>query len=102
MADKKSNPSQIAQAVLDEENQAIKVTVVGSGGGTGTDINLIEVNGTTVTTGTGLATAGTQRVVLASNQPTIPVDIQDTEIAISIDKDEDSVTIYAPDNNFLS
>lgn len=99
MADKKSNPSQIAQAVLDEENQAIKVTVVGSGGGTGADVNLIQVNGNNVAAGAGLVTAGTQRVVLASNQPTIPVDIQDTEIAISIDKDEDSVTIYAPDNN---
>lgn len=61
MADKKSNPAQIAQAVLDEAGQAIKVTV--------------------------------------SNTDAIPVDIQDTEIAISIDKDEDSVTIYAPDNN---
>lgn len=98
-ADKKSNPAQIAQAVLDEDNQAIKVTVVGSGGGTGTDVNLIQVNGTTVSTGAGLVTTGTQRVVLASNQPTIPVDIQDTEIAISMDKDEDSVTIFAPNNN---
>lgn len=61
MADKKSNPAQIAQAVLDEASQSIKVTY-------------------------------------ASNQ-TVPVDIQDTEIAISMNKDEDSVTIYTPDNN---
>lgn len=101
MADKKSNPSQIAQAVLDEENQAIKVTVVsgGGGGGGGGDVNVAEINGTTVSTGAGVITTGTQRVVLASNQPTIPVDIQDTEIAISMDSTSDSVTIYTPNNN---
>lgn len=60
-ADKKSNPAQIAQAVLDETNQSVKVSVV--------------------------------------NTDAIPVDIQDTEIAIAINKDEDSVTIYTPNNN---
>lgn len=100
-ADKKSNPSQIAQAVLDVENQAIKVSIVGSDepGGVGVDINLFQIAGTTTTTNIGNAGNGTQRVVLASDQPTIPVDIQDTSIAVSLNKDEDSVTIYAPNNN---
>lgn len=35
--------------------------------------NLKRINGTTVDTNTGNASAGTQRVVLASNQPVIPV-----------------------------
>lgn len=35
--------------------------------------NLKQVNGTTVDVNTGNASAGTQRVVLASNQPTVPV-----------------------------
>lgn len=38
-----------------------------------TATNVKQVNGTTVDTNTGNASAGTQRVVLASNQPTVPV-----------------------------
>lgn len=43
--------------------------VTGGGGGGGGNVNLTQVGGTNVTTGTGNATAGTQRVVLASDQP---------------------------------
>ena len=95
-ADKKSNPAQISQAVLDETNQSIKVSVV-SGGSSGvtSDTNLKEVGGNTVATGAGAADTGTQRVVIATDQATLPVDIQDTEIAVSLDKDEDSVTVYS-------
>ena len=99
-ADKKSNPAQISQAVLDETNQSIKVSVVSGGsGGVTSDTNLKEVGGNTVATGAGAADTGTQRVVIATDQATLPVDIQDTEIAVSLDKDEDSVTIYTPNNN---
>jgi hypothetical protein len=98
-ADKKSNPSQIAQAVLDETNQAVKVTIVSGGTGVGADVNLTDIKGVDVDVNTGNATAGTQRVVLASDQPTIPVDIQDASIAVSLLYTEDSVTIYAPNNN---
>ena len=98
-ADKKSNPGQIVQAVLDEANQAIKVNVVAGGGDASTDVDLTKVGGNTVAVNTGAADSGTQRVVLASDQTTIPVDIQDTSIAVDIDKDTDSITIYAPNNN---
>ena len=98
-ADKKSNPGQIVQAVLDEANQAIKVNVVAGGGDASTDVDLTKVGGNSVAVNTGAADSGTQRVVLASNQTTIPVDIQDTSIAVDIDKDTDSITIYAPNNN---
>jgi hypothetical protein len=98
-ADKKSNPSQIAQSVLDEANQAVKVTIVSGGTGVGADVNLTDIKGVDVDVNTGNATAGTQRVVLASDQPAIPVDIQDTSIAVSLLYTEDSVTIYAPNNN---
>lgn len=96
MADKKSDMTQISQAVLDEANQAVKVSVVAGGAG---DINLNEVGGNPVDTGNGAAGAGTQRVVLASDQATVPVDIQDSEIAVAIDHTEDSITIYTPNNN---
>jgi hypothetical protein len=45
----------------------------GGGGGGGGDVNLTGINGTAPATNTGNATAGTQRVVLASNQPAVPV-----------------------------
>jgi len=99
-ADKKSNPAQISQAVLDESNQSIKVSVVSGGSsGVASDTNLKDVGGNTVATGAGAANTGTQRVVIASDQSTLPVDIQDTEIAVSLDHTEDSVTIYTPNNN---
>jgi len=98
-ADKKSNPAQISQAVLDVENQAIKVNVVAGGGDASTDVDLTKVGGNTVAVNTGAADSGTQRVVLASDQTTIPVDIQDTSIAVDIDSTTDSITVYAPDNN---
>ena len=45
----------------------------GGGGGGGGDVNLTGINGTAPATNTGNATSGTQRVVLASNQPAVPV-----------------------------
>lgn len=45
----------------------------GGGGGGGGDVNLTGINGTAPTTNTGNATAGTQRVVIASNQPAVPI-----------------------------
>lgn len=98
-ADKKSNPAQIVQAVLDEANQAIKVNVVAGGGDASTDVDLTKVGGNPVSTDTGASDSGTQRVVLASDQTTIPVDIQDTSIAVDIDKDTDSITVFSPNNN---
>lgn len=99
MSDKKSDVKQIAQAVLDETNQSIKVSVVSTTGGGGSAVDLNGVAGQPVDVGNGAAGPGTQRVVLASDQATIPVDIQDTEIAISVDHTEDSITIYTPGNN---
>ena len=99
-ADKKSNQSQIAQATLDEPNQSVKVTIVANEAtGTAGDVNVQSLNGNIIATGAGNVSAGTQRVVIASNQPTIPVDIQDTEIAVSLDYTEDSITIHAPNGN---
>lgn len=98
-ADKKSDLTQISQATFDESNQAVRVNVV-SGGGSGTStVDLTEIGGNPISTDTGASDSGTQRVVLASDQPTIPVDIQDTSIAVDINKDTDSITIYTPDNN---
>ena len=45
----------------------------GGGGGGGGDVNLTGINGITPATNTGNATSGTQRVVLATNQPEVPV-----------------------------
>jgi hypothetical protein len=45
----------------------------GGGGGGGGDVNLTGINGTAPATNTGNATSGTQRVVLASNQPAVAV-----------------------------
>lgn len=45
----------------------------GSGGGGGGDVNLNEVAGTATDTGAGNSSAGTLRVVIASNQAAIPV-----------------------------
>lgn len=99
-ADKKSNQSQIAQATLDESNQSVKVTVVANEAASiAADMNLESIDGNPVSVGAGVVTSGTQRVVLASNQPTIPVDIQDTTLAVSLDYTEDSITIHAPNNN---
>jgi len=99
-ADKKSNQSQIAQATLDEINQSVKVTVVANDAASiAADMNLESIDGNPVAVGAGNVTTGTQRVVLASNQPTIPVDIQDTTLAVSLDYTEDSITIYAPNSN---
>ena len=98
-ADKKSNPAQISQAVLDETNQAIKVNIVASTGGASNTVDVAAVGGSPTATNAGAADAGTQRVVIATDQATLPVDIQDTEIAVSLDHTEDSVTIYTPNNN---
>lgn len=98
MADKKSDLTQIAQSVLDEANQAVKVSVVSDSGGS-SDVNLESVAGQPVDTGNGVVGPGTQRVVLAADQATVPVDIQDTELAVAIDHTEDSITVYTPNNN---
>lgn len=45
--------------------ETVDVTV--SGGGTGGDVNLTEIAGTAVAVNTGVASAGTQRVVLATD-----------------------------------
>lgn len=45
----------------------------GGGGGGGGDTNVTEIGGTAVDTNTGAASGGTQRVVLATNQPAVPV-----------------------------
>lgn len=50
--------------------QAVSGTVSISGT---TSNNLAQVNGSTVTTGSGASAAGTQRVILATDQPVIPV-----------------------------
>jgi len=51
---------------------AVRVSVVGGGGGGG-DVNLIQIAGNAVDAGTGNAGTGTQRVVLADDQPVINV-----------------------------
>lgn len=75
MADNKSSLVQIAQDILDEESQSIKVSVVagGGGGGGGGDVNLTAIEGNNVSVNTGNADIGTQRVVIASNQPTLSI-----------------------------
>ena len=45
---------------------------------------LNEINGTAVTTGSGASSAGTQRVILASDQTTIPFAAPDRSASISI------------------
>jgi hypothetical protein len=50
-----------------------------SGGGGGGDVNLTGINGTAPAVNTGNATAGTQRVVLASNQPALTAVISNTQ-----------------------
>ena len=75
-ADKKSSLVQIAQEVLDESSQSIKVSVVSGGGGGASDINIASIEGNNVSLNTGVADAGTQRVVLASDQPTVSVSLQ--------------------------
>lgn len=51
----------------------------GGGGGGGGDVNLTGINGTAPAVNTGNATAGTQRVVLASNQPALTAVISNTQ-----------------------
>jgi hypothetical protein len=74
MADNKSSLVQIAQDILDESSQSIKVSVVaGGGGGGGGDVNLTAIEGVNVSVNTGNADAGTQRVVIATNQPSVAI-----------------------------
>jgi hypothetical protein len=44
-----------------------------TGGGTGSDINLVEIDGNAVNVGSGAVASGTQRTVTASNSPDVAV-----------------------------
>ena len=45
----------------------------GSSGGPSSDVNLIQLNGVTIAVNAGAADNGTQRVILATDQATLPV-----------------------------
>lgn len=67
------------------------------------NINLSQIVGTTVSTNIGNAGAGVQRVVLASDQPNVPVTIQNASIAITggplgTKETPDATSTYAPTN----
>lgn len=51
-------------------NQALNVNIVGGGGGGG-DVNLTEIDGNPISVDTGNSDIGTQRVVIADDQPPI-------------------------------
>ncbi len=60
--------------------------------GTGTfDTNVLQIGGTAVSTGSGVLDAGTQRVVLATDQPAVSVD--DNGATLSIDDGGGSLTV---------
>jgi hypothetical protein len=54
--------------VIASNQAAFPVTIAAN-----SSVNVAQVGGTTTTTNTGNASAGTQRVVLATDQPTVPV-----------------------------
>lgn len=51
--------------------ETVEVAITGGGGGVGSDVNLIEVAGTPITSGAGIITAGTPRVTIASDDPIV-------------------------------
>lgn len=60
------------ETTLTSVSYKIQKEVVGTSGGVSTDINLNLVGGSPTAVNVGNANAGTQRVVIASNQPAIP------------------------------
>lgn len=72
------------------DTAAYKVeTTVSGGSGPASDVNLVKVAGTAVAAGSGAVTAGTQRVILATDDPavalltTIDADTSNLDVALS-------------------